>query len=59
MNFGLKFVICYAGESVGEMTGEKPIYSHHFDLSIYDNTLIVAKHIIHSVQYYQLNFDQK
>ena len=58
-NFGLRFVICYVGESVGEMTGEKTKNSHHFDLSIRDGTLFVAKHNKRSLQCYQLNFDQE
>ena len=56
---GLIFVICYVGESVGEMTGEKTQHCHHFDFSIYDDTLIVAKCFTHSLQCYQLNFDQE
>ena len=59
MNSGLRFVICYAGESAGQMTGEKTTNSHHFDLNIYDDTLVVAEYNAHSIQYYQLNFDQE
>ena len=57
--FCLRFVICYVGESVGEITGEKAINSCHFDLSINDDTLIVVKYDTHSLQCYQLNFDQE
>ena len=59
MNIGLRFVICYVGESVGEMTGQKTNNCHHFDLSIHDDTLIVAKHYLLSLQCYQLKFDQE
>ena len=59
MNFALRFVICYLGESVGEMTGEKTYDYHHFDMSIHDDTLIVAKYSSTSLQCYQLNFDQE
>ena len=59
MNLGLSYLICYVGESVGEMTGEKTSNSDHFDLSINDDTLIVAKCSKHSLQCYQLNFEQE
>ena len=59
MNSGLRFVICYVGESVGEMTGEKTKNCLHFDLSIHDDTLIVAKYNTYSLECYQLNFDQE
>ena len=59
MNSGLRFVICYAGESVGEMKGKKTKNCDHFDLSINNDTLIVAKYDTRSLQCYQLHFDQE
>ena len=60
INSVLRLVIYYVGEPVGEMTGEKTYHcEHHFDLSIYDDTLFVAKHNHRSLQCYQLNFDQE
>ena len=38
MNFALRFVICYIGESVGEMTVEKTYDYLHFDMSIHDDS---------------------
>ena len=39
------------------MTGEKTLQSqHHFDLSISDDSLIVAKYHNKKLQRYQLNF---
>ena len=59
MNSGLRFVVCYVGESVGELTGDMSSVCHLFDLSILDVTLVVAKYNTHSLQCYQLNFDQE
>ena len=59
MKIGLSFDICYVGEVVGEMTGENTNNCNHFDLSIRDDTLILAKHETSSLQCYQLNFDRE